>query len=264
MNQAKVSQGNPEFCKPFLPPFIDVNFAIVIPMANEEADFPAFAEALTKVLDRLCSGTIYFIVDKVSKDNTLALCNDLSAKDNRFVAVWSPENRNVVDAYIKGYKTAYEHGHEIIIEMDGGLSHDPRAIPMFLRVLNEGNECAFGSRFINGGSIQQSSYKRIFLSKFGTILSNTLLGTKMYDMTSGFQGFHASVVKQFIDYPLLSKAHFYQTEIRYLLRKKRYAEIPIHYRAPSPRVSKHAIIDSIRVLLFYFFKRLSGNALIID
>ena len=241
-----------------------INFAVVVPMANESADFHPFVDELTKVMDRLCSGSVFFIVDRVSKDNTLTLCNELSAKDNRFVTVWSPENRNVVDAYIKGYRAAYENGYEIIIEMDAGLSHDPRAIPMFLRVLNEGNECAFGSRFINGGSIQQSNYKRIFLSKFGTILSNILLGTKMYDMTSGFQGFHASVVKKFIDYPLLSKAHFYQTELRYLLRKKRYAEIPIHYIAPSPSVSKNAIIDSIRVLFFYFFKRLSGNALIIS
>jgi len=240
-----------------------MNFAIIIPMANEAGDFHPFVDEMMKMVDSLRSGTVYFICDCVSSDNTLELCRDLSAKDGRFITVWSPENRNLVDAYVKGYRTAYKNGHEIIIEMDAGLSHDPRAIPMFLRVLNEGNECAFGSRFINGGSIQQSSYKRIFLSKFGTILSNILLGTKMYDMTSGFQGFHASVVKQFIDYPFLSKAHFYQTELRYLLRKKRYAEIPIHYRAPSPRVSRNAIVNSISVLFFYFLKRLSGNALII-
>jgi len=47
---------------------------------------------------------------------------DLSAKDCRFVTVWSPENRNIVDAYLKGYSTAYANGHEIIIEMDAGLS----------------------------------------------------------------------------------------------------------------------------------------------
>jgi dolichol-phosphate mannosyltransferase len=240
-----------------------MNFAVIIPMANEACDFHPFVDELAKMIDRLNSGTIYFICDLVSTDNTLELCRDLSAKNARFVTIWSPENRNVVDAYIKGYRIAYEKGHDIIIEMDAGMSHDPGAVPMFLRVLNEGNECAFGSRFINGGSIQLSSYKRTLLSKFGTILSNILLGTKMYDMTSGFQGFHASIVKQFIDYPLLSKAHFYQTELRYLLRKKRYAEIPIHYRAPSPRVSKNAIIDSIKVLFFYFFKRLSGKALII-
>lgn len=232
------------------------DWALVIPMANEEAEFEIFAEALRSMLDRLESGKVYFIVDKASKDRTLELSQELEKRDQRFKAVWAPENKNVVDAYLRGYKEAYDHGHEIIIEMDAGLSHDPRALPMFLRVLNEGNECAFGSRFINGGSITESNYKRTVLSKVGTILSNVLLGTRMYDMTSGYQGFHRHIVGKFLAYQLLSKAHFYQTELRYLLRFTRYAEIPIHYKAPSPRVSQNAIKNSISVLLHYFKQRL--------
>jgi dolichol-phosphate mannosyltransferase len=240
------------------------NYAVIIPMANEEADFHPFIELLTRVLDNTESGKVYFVIDKVSTDNTLSLCRALSTKDERFVTVWSPENKNVVDAYLRGYREALKNGHEIIIEMDAGLSHDPRAIPMFLRVLNEGNECAFGSRFINGGSICKSNWKRSFLSKTGTILSNLLLGTKLYDMTSGFQGFHAGVVESFLSWNLLSKAHFYQTELRYLLRKTRYAEVPIHYRAPSPSVSKKAITNSIQVLFYYFSQRIKFKAPYID
>ena len=176
------------------------------------------------------------------------------------MTVWAPENRNVVDAYLRGYREAVAGGHDFVIEMDAGLSHDPRAIPMFLRVLNEGNECAFGSRFINGGSIWKSSFKRTFLSRTGTVLSNMLLGTRMKDMTSGYQGFHRSVVQQFLQYPLLSKAHFYQTELRYLLRHKRFIEVPIHYRAPSPSVSRKAIVNSIAVLWHYFIRRITGAA----
>ena len=239
------------------------DFAVVIPMANEAEDFYSFISSLTNVLDKLECGRIYFVIDEVSKDNTLELCSNLSANDNRFITVWSPENRNIVDAYLNGYKESLKNKHEFIIEMDAGLSHDPKALPMFLRVLNEGNDCAFGSRFINGGSICDSTWKRTFLSKTGTILSNLLLGTKMYDMTSGFQGFHANIVEKFVAYNFLSKAHFYQTELRYLLRKTRYAEIPIHYRAPSPRVSKKAIYNSFDVLFHYFFLRLKFKAPVI-
>lgn len=239
------------------------DFGLVIPMANESEDFHSFISSLTNVINKLDCGKIYFIVDKVSKDNTLELCNNLSIKDNRFVTIWSPENKNVVDAYLKGYKEALKNKHEFIIEMDAGLSHDPKALPMFLRVLNEGNECAFGSRFINGGSICDSTWKRTFLSKAGTVLSNMLLGTKMYDMTSGFQGFHTNIVEDILAYNLLSKAHFYQTELRYLLRKTRYAEIPIHYRAPSPSVSKKAIYNSFDVLFHYFFLRLKFKSAVI-
>ena len=236
------------------------DWAVIVPMANEAPDFDAFIGVLGPVLDRLGSGKVYFIVDKASKDNTLELCQQLSAKDPRYVTVWSPENKNVVDAYMKGFRVAYDAGHEIIIEMDGGLSHDPRALPMFLRVLNEGNECAFGSRFCNGGSMADSPIKRRLLSKTGTFLSTWLLGTTMDDMTSGFQGFHRSVVTELLKYPLRSKAHFYQTELRYLMRKHRFAEVPIHYRAPSNSVSQKAIRNALDTLMYYFGRRLRRQA----
>jgi dolichol-phosphate mannosyltransferase len=229
-------------------------------MANEENDFDAFIAELVKVIDKLQGGKVFLVVDTISRDRTLNLCRDLSDRDSRFVTVWAPENRNVVDAYLRGYREALADGNDFIIEMDAGLSHDPHALPMFLRVLNEGNECVFGSRFINGGSIFASNWRRTFLSRIGTLLANILLGTRMYDMTSGFQGFHAGIVRSFIDYPLLSKAHFYQTELRYLLRHTRFAEIPIHYRAPSPSVSRKAVANSLAVLWHYFLLRLQGKA----
>src|SRR5690242_18219790 len=174
---------------------MNINFAIVVPMANEEKDFEPFVTSLTKILNQLQSGTVYFVVDKVSKDRTLEICNQLSQRDKRFVTVWAPENKNVVDAYMRGYKEAFKNNHDFIIEMDAGLSHDPDSIPAFLTALTkDGYECAFGSRFVKGGSIKDSNWKRTFLSRSGTVLSNVLLGSKMRDMTSGFQGFHRSIV----------------------------------------------------------------------
>src|SRR5690242_20382429 len=108
---------------------MSINFGLVVPMANEEKDFEPFVTALTAVLDKLQSGKVYFVVDNVSKDRTLDICRAWSQRDNRFVTVWAPENKNVVDAYIRGYKEALKGGHEYIIEMDAGLSHNPETIP---------------------------------------------------------------------------------------------------------------------------------------
>ena len=140
--------------------------------------------------------------------------------------------------------------------MDAGLSHDPKELYNFLKELNSGYQCVFGSRFINGGSISESNWKRIFLSKVGTYLSNVLLGTRLHDATSGYQGFHIKIVKKFIKYPFKSEAHFYQTELRFLLRKIKFIEIPINYKSPSPSVSTNSLINSIKVLLYYFFLRI--------
>jgi dolichol-phosphate mannosyltransferase len=236
------------------------NWALVVPMANEEADFAPLLAAVTDVLDKLRSGTVYFVVDNVSKDSTLQLCQAAAAMDARFITVWAPENRSLADAYLRGLREAWQRGHRLIIEMDAGLSHDPYAIPMFLRVLNEGNECALGSRYINGGSNVGSPLKRRFFSKVGTLLARALLGARLKDMTSGYQGYHADIVEKLLQTRILSTAHFYQTELRYLLRNRRIMEVPIHYRAPSPSVSQKAIANSLKVLAIYVFKRLTFSA----
>ena len=234
-----------------------MNWALVVPMANEENEFAPFIRELYKALENIDSGKIYFVVDNVSEDRTLELCQKLSKQDSRFVTVWAPENKNVVDAYLRGYKEAFKNNHDYIIEMDAGLSHNPHNLPEFLNEFQNGYDCVLGSRFLPGGSLNHSSLRRRFLSKGGTILSNLLLGTHFHDMTSGYQGFTKEVVAKFVSHPFKSKAHFYQTELRYLLRKYKSIEIPISYEAPSPRVSQGSIINSFRVLFYYFWKRIT-------
>ena len=109
-----------------------------------------------------------------------------------------------------------------------------------------------------------SPMNRWMLSKVGTIFANVLLGTHFKDMTSGYQGFHREVVGKILDYRLKSKAHFYQTEIRYLLRKFKGCEVPIHYNAPSPRVSQNAIRNAIDTLFYYFMMRLKGRSVYLN
>jgi dolichol-phosphate mannosyltransferase len=228
-------------------------------MANEASKFHALIHRLKEMMNRLESGKVYLVVDGMSVDDTRRLCEEVSRDDHRFGTVWAPENRNVVDAYMRGYREALEHNHELIIEMDAGLSHDPYALPMFLRVLNEGNECAFGSRFMNGGSIVDSHFRRRFLSRAGSMLANICLGTKLWDMTSGYQGFSREIVEKFTRLELLSTGHFYQTELRFLLKKTRYMEVPIHYQAPSPNVHINSILNSLKCLVYYTFMRLFGR-----
>ena len=49
------------------------DWAAIIPMANEEDDFHPFTDLLAKMMDTLGTGKVYFIIDNVSKDQTLDL-----------------------------------------------------------------------------------------------------------------------------------------------------------------------------------------------
>lgn len=227
-------------------------------MANEEQDFDSFIRPLRKVIAQYPKAEVFLVVDNASKDATPLLCENLAKEDNQFRYVWAPENKNVVDAYLRGFREAMKSKPEFIIEMDGGGSHDPRVIPAFVRAMTEGNDCAFGSRYINGGSMVGSPFKRRFLSKFGSFLARVLLSCPMHDVTSGYEAFSFDVMERILAYPLRSKAHFYQTELRYLCRFRNWIEVPIHYTAPSPRVSPNALKNARNCLIYYTLRHWLG------
>ncbi len=236
-------------------------WTIVTPMANEGKEFAPFIEALNREMDALGSGHVILVVDRVSKDNTRELAEQCAKADPRYTCLWEPSTRNVVDAYLAGFRLALEMGFDWIVEMDAGMSHDPAALPQFLAALAEGYDCVFGSRFLPGGSMGDSPPSRKFLSEAGTVAARLLLGSKGTDMTSGYEAFTCDVLTKLVGYPMISTAHFYQTEVRYLLRNRRWTEIPIHYRAPSPRVSRGAIKNSFSALGHYTKLRLTRQAL---
>jgi len=237
----------------------DVVLGIVCPMANE-------AESATRLVREVlakCEGfrrvTFFAVLDRVSTDNTLDLLKELARHEPRLTVIWAPENRCVVDAYVCGYREALAAGCDWILEIDAGFSHDPENTPAFFEQMSKGYDCVFGSRFMKGGRITDGSLKRCLVSKGGTILTNLLIGTKLHDMTSGFELFSRQALEMVLGRGIQSRAHFFQTEIKVYCKSLRIKEIPIHYCMPSPRLRGSAIEDSFRQLWRLFKLRLSGD-----
>lgn len=226
----------------------EIDLAIVCPMANEGEDAPRFVSA---ALDR-CVGfrsvSFFAILDRATTDNSLNLLNELQKTESRLRVIWAPENRCVVDAYLRGYREALRSGADWILEIDAGFSHQPDDIPRFFQAMEQGYDCVFGSRFIQGGSISDTPIKRQVLSRGGTFLANALLGTKLKDMTSGFELFSRDALQMVLDKGIQSRAHFFQTEIKTYCAHLRIKEVPIQYKSASPRVSRSAVLDSVRQL----------------
>src|SRR3954471_15682097 len=191
-----------------------VKLGVVCPMANErETAVRSVEEALSACAPfDFESVTFYAVLDRVSKDGTLDLLRDLEKRREDFRVVWAPENRSVVDAYLRGYREALDAGCDWILEMDAGGSHQPSDIPRFFEKMLEGYDCVFGSRFCPGGRITDSSFKRRVISRGGTLLANLLLGTKLKDMTSGFELFSRKALQYVLERGIHSRGHFFQTE----------------------------------------------------
>ena len=149
---------------------------------------------------------------------------------------------------MEGYRVALEDGAERVIEMDGGGSHQPSEIPQYIEKLDEGYECVWGSRFIKGAGLENDPLYRKILSRGGTWLSNLVLGTKLKDMTSGFEAFQREVLEQFDFSKFLSTGHMYQTEMRFYCRNKKAVEVPIHYKAGKSSLKMKSVTEALSIL----------------
>ncbi|MGB7987412.1 MAG: glycosyltransferase [Terracidiphilus sp.] len=211
-------------------------------MANEGDDAVSFCQAVLEQCGGFRRVTFFAVFDRVTKDSSLDQMRALEWTEPRLSVVWAPENRCVVDAYLRGYKEALASECDWILEIDAGFSHQPEDIPQFFNAMDQGLDCVFGSRFI--GRFEKSSFKRHFVSWGGTLLANLLLGTRQTDMTSGFELFSRQTLGAVLDKGIQSRAHFFQTEIKTHCRKLKFVEVPITYRAASPRLGSSAVKEA--------------------
>lgn len=231
---------------------------VVTPMANEEDTAVPFVQQVLENCRTVPRTTVFVVLDRVSRDGTRGLLEQYARREPRLRVVWAPQNRCVVDAYLSGYREALSAGCDWILEMDAGFSHPPLHIPAFLACIPEGFDCAFGSRFCASGVYRQS-WKRKLVSHGGTWLSNAMLGTRLSDMTSGFELFSREALELVLEKGIHSRAHFFQTEIRAYCHGLRIREVPIVYSNPSPRLSNRAIVEAFRQLGRLTLLRMRGQ-----
>ena len=219
---------------------------IVMPIANEEA-------TIAKVLDEILSLDydnlyIYPVMDNYSKDKTQKIVEEFEQKTDKVKLIFYKESYGVISCYLEGFRRALADGAEQIIEMDGGGSHLPTEVPLFIEKLEEGYECVWGSRFVKGGGISNHPLYRRILSSGGTLLANIVLGTSLKDMTSGFEGFQRNVLESMDLDKFLSKGHMYQTEMRYYCRNYHTVEVPIHYVGSESSFRMKSVTEALRIL----------------
>jgi len=236
-----------------------LSLAVVCPMANEGAKAVAFVDAVLAACAGFRRRVFLAVVDHASSDNTRQLLEEHARFTTDLKVIWAPENRGVVDAYVRGYREALALDPDWILEIDAGFSHQPSDIPVLIAKMEQGYDCVFGSRFCPGGSISDSSRKRYWISWGGTVLTNLLLGTKLHDMTSGFQLFTREALQKIVDRGIESRGPFFQTEMKTYARRMKVTEVPIQYRAASHNVGSKQIKDAFKNLWRLVGMRIAGR-----
>jgi len=239
--------------------FSRIRLSIVCPMANERKTAVSFVHDVLKECKKFNFKSVRFfaIFDKACTDGTVDIMRNLSKQVYELNVIFSPENQCVVDAYVRGYQEAINSECDWILEIDAGYSHQPSDIPKFFNTMLQGYDCVFGSRFCPNGKIADCPKSRYTISRGGTIISNLLLGTKLSDMTSGFELFKCEALQKILNKGILAKGPFFQTEIRTFAHQFKITEVPIHYRAASYNIGGADLRDALSNLWRLFRVRFS-------
>jgi len=190
---------------------------IVIPTFNEAGNLPALIEGLSPL------GAQLLFVDDGSTDGTADIARDAGAH-----VIQRNEKLGLASAYVRGMTEALQMGLDPIVQMDADLSHQPADVPRLLEAAQTA-DLVLGSRWVDGGGIENWETSRLWLSKFGSGYARTLLGLPFQDLTGGFKVWRAQTLAN-IDLPSIqSEGYAFQVETTYRAHRNqaRIREEPI-------------------------------------
>lgn len=171
---------------------------IIIPAYNEEKTILSTINALKIEKEKIDFD--YIIINDCSKDNTLSLC-----KKYNLNVIDLSINLGVGGAVQTGYKYAYNKGYDVAIQVDADGQHNPKYISDLVKAINEGNDIAIASRFIDNKGFQSTFARRMGIKLYSSLIK-IFSGITIKDTTSGYRAVNKKVIKYFsknypVDFP---------------------------------------------------------------
>jgi dolichol-phosphate mannosyltransferase len=205
------------------------------------------------------------VVDDNSPDGTAQIIEDRQDMSGRVNLIKRPGKMGLGNAYIAGFKWGLEREYDYFIEMDSDLSHNPDALPWFIRDIEAGGfDLLIGSRYTNGTiSVVGWDFRRLLLSKFGNLYASTLLGLTLTDLTSGFRCYKRHALKAIDLEGITSNGYAFQIEMAYFVSRAglKVGEMPITFyerSSGSSKMSKKIVREAVILPWRLLMKRVEG------
>jgi dolichol-phosphate mannosyltransferase len=222
---------------------------LVLPTYNEAENIEAIVEASLEALARTGEHHV-LVVDDNSPDGTGRIADGLAAADEHVSVLHRPGKQGLGRAYIAGFEHALERGAERVMEMDSDFSHDPADIPRLVQATREGADLALGSRYIEGGGVENWGLGRRFVSRGGCMYAQAILRVPVRDLTGGFKCFRREVLEAIGIEELHADGYGFQIELTYRALKAGFhvREVPIVFherRAGESKMSARIAVEAV-------------------
>jgi len=233
-----------------------MKISVVIPAHNEEGSVAPTVEGIVERLEREAIEYDVLVVNDASRDRTKEIVDAIGASN--------PRVRCLTSYHPPGFGFAVRCGLEqfsgdaVAIMMADG-SDSPEDLVAYYRALEEGHECAFGSRFVRGGRVIDYPRTKLLMNRIVNFGIRVLFRHGYNDTTNAFKAYRREVIDAI--QPLLSH-HFNLTvelPLKAIVRGFDFKVVPISWTNRKAGVSKLALTEMgsryLFIVLYVFLAR---------
>lgn len=219
---------------------------VLIPTYNERENLPlivagVLAHAATRVL----------VIDDGSPDGTGSVADAIAAEHPQRVAVMHRHGvRGLGRSYLDGFRAAVASDVDFVCQMDADLSHDPRFLPALIASAAAGADLTIGSRYMNGGRVENWPMRRVMLSAFANTYIRTATGLRVRDCTSGYRCWRREGLARLPLDTITAEGYSFLVEVTFQAAAAglRIAEVPIVFverRQGNSKLSASVLVESL-------------------
>ena len=226
-------------------------FLVCVPTYDERENLERMVEALAAVREQDDAAGDVLVIDDSSPDGTGALADALAATRPWLHVLHRPVKEGLGRAYLDGFRWALARDYDYVLEMDCDFSHDPAAIPSLLAPARAGADLVLGSRYCEGGRVENWGRARRIISSAGCLYARVLLSVRVRDLTGGFKCFRRGVLEAIELDAVDAQGYQFQIEMTYraVLLGFRVQEVPITFAdrvAGGSKMSRSIVLEAMR------------------
>lgn len=166
-------------------------YSVVIPARNEEESLPSTLEDIYRVFTTENIPHEIVVVDDGSTDGTWAALQELKAK----FPTLRPTKNTGEHGFGRAVVWGLDHsvGDAVVIMM-ADASDSPLHAVKYWRLLNEGFDCAFGSRFMPGAEVIDYPRLKLLVNRVANLLVRIGFNIPLNDTTNAFKAYRRTVI----------------------------------------------------------------------
>ena len=209
--------------------------SVIIPARNEEACIASTIEHLYVELRLHGIDHEIIVVDDGSTDDTWRVLAGTNARVPTLSAIQNTGQNGFGRAVTLGFD--HMSGDAAVVMM-ADESDDCRDVVSYWRLLNEGWDAVFGSRFVRGGGLIDYPFHKLILNRMANLFLRLSFNSGVNDTTNAFKAYRRSVIEGCR--PYLSP-HFNLTvelPLKTIVRGYSWTTMPITWRNRRKGLSK--------------------------